>query len=239
MIRVGYYIVFNKKSNEELDIKVTKRPFIPVPSRRFKDIEIKGHDGKYYVDEETYDDIVISVEFNFIENDLDNIRSRVRNIKNWIENIKDNKLILSDDPVGFYKVSKVELSEVSYENLYEMQNFTVNFTCKPYQYLTTGQKEIILPNILFNHWNESKPTYRIVGIGTCVFNINNIVVNCNVNGELIIDTEFDKILNSDRTLAIGKTNIKRMQDLYLQEKRNTFNWTSGFTIYITPKWRTL
>lgn len=236
---MGYYIIFNKISNEELDIEVTKRPFIPIPHRRFKEIDIKGHDGKYYVDEETYDDIVIPVEFNFIENDLDNIRSRVRNIKSWIENIKDDKLVLSDDPVGFYKVCKAELSNITYENLYEIQNFTVNFTCKPHQYLASGQKEIKLQNVLFNNWDKCKPIYRIVGSGACVFNINNTIVNCNINGEIIIDTEFDKILNSDRTLAIGKTDIKKMQDLHLQKKINTFTWSNGFTIYITPKWRTI
>ncbi|MFT8349465.1 distal tail protein Dit [Clostridium saccharoperbutylacetonicum] len=236
---MAYNIIFNNKSNEELDIQVTKRPFIPVPTRRFKEIEIKGHDGKYYLDEETYDDIIIPTDFSFIENDLDNIRSRVRNIKYWIENVKNNRLILSDDPDVFYKVCKAELGNVTYENLYEIQNFTVNFTCKSYQYLITGQKEIQLQNVLFNHWDKCTPTYRIVGNGICAFSINNTIVNCTVNGELLIDTEFDKILNSDRTLAIGKTDIKRMQDLYLQEKRNTFNWTSGFTIYITPKWRTI
>lgn len=236
---MGYSIVFNNKSNEELDIEIVKRPVIPIPNRRYKEIPIEGHDGNYYIDEETYEDMIISIEFNFVENDLDNIRSRARNIKNWIEDMRDDKLILSDDPSVFYKVCKAELSEITYQDLYEIQNFTINFTVRAYQYLLNGKKEIQLPTILFNHYDKSKPTYRIVGNGACVLNINNTTVNCTINGQLQINTEFDKILNSDNTLAVGKTNIKKMQDLYLQKGKNIFNWTSGFTIYIVPNWRTL
>ncbi len=236
---MGYYIIYNNKSNEELDIEVVKRPIIPVPIRRFKEIPIEGHDGNYYIDEETYDDITFPIEFNFVENDLDNIRSKVRNIKNWIEDMKDNKLILSDDPSVFYKVCKAELSEITYQNLYEIQNFNINFTVRAYQYLLHGQKEITLQNVLFNHWDISKSVFRIVGNGNCVLNINDIVVNCNVTGQLTINTEFDKILNSSNTLAIGVTDIKKMQDLYLQKGKNIFSWTSGFTVYVTPNWRTI
>lgn len=234
-----YSIIYNNKSNEELDIEVVKRPTVPVPTRNFKEIYIEGHDGNYYIDEETYNDMIISIEFNFVENDLDNIRTRVRNIKNWIEDMQDNKLILSDDPSVFYKVCKAELSEISYQDLYEIQNFAINFTVRGYQYLLNGKREIQLPSLLFNHWDKCKPIYRIVGNGACVLNINNTIVNCTVNGQLTINTEFDKILNSDNTLAVGKTNIKKMQDLYLQKGKNIFNWTSGFTIYIVPNWRTL
>lgn len=236
---MGYDVIYNNKSNDELDIEVIKRPIIPVPNRKFREIPIDGHDGNYYIDEETYSDITFPIEFNFVENDLDNIRPRVRNIKKWIEDIQDDKLILSDDPSVFYKVCKAELSEITYQDLYEIQNFNINFTVRAYQYLLHGQKEMTLQSVLFNHWNKSKPIYRIVGNGNCTLNINGTIVNCTVNGQLTINTEFDKILNSDNTIAIGKTNIKKMQDLYLQKDKNTFSWTNGFTIYITPNWRTI
>lgn len=234
-----YSIIYNNKSNEELDIEVVKRPVIPFPTRKYKELSVERRDGNYYIDEETYDDMIISIEFNFIESDLDNIRPRVRNIKNWIEDIQDDKLILSDDPNMFYKVCKVELGEFTYQDLYEIQSFTINFTVRAYQYLVIGKKEIQLSSVLFNYYDKSKPIYRIVGNGSCVLNINNIMVNCTVNGRLTINTEFDKILNSNNTLALGVTNIKKMQDLFLQKGKNIFSWTNGFKIYIIPNWRTL
>lgn len=236
---MNYNIIYNNKSNEELDIEIVKRPTIPFPARKFKEKTIEGHDGNYYIDTGTYEDMPISIEFNFVEDDLDNIRAKVRSIKNWIENIEDDKLILSDDPGVFFRVCKSELSEVTYQDLYEIQNFTINFTVRAYQYLLNGIKEIQLQNILFNHYDISKPTYRIVGNGTCILNINSNIINCNVNGQLTINTEFDKILEANSSYAIGKTDIKKIQDLYLKKGKNIFSWSSGFTIYIIPHWRTL
>ena len=234
-----YSIIYNNKSNEELDIEIVKRPAIPFPTRKFKEKEIEGHGGNYYIDTDTYEDMTISIEFNFVEDDLDNIRTKIIRVKNWIEHIEDDKLMLSDDPNVFYKVCKSELSEVTYQDLYEIQNFTINFTVRAYQYLLNGRKEIKLQNILFNHYDISKPIFRIVGNGACVFNVNGNVVNCNVNGQLTINTEFDKILESNGSYAIGKTDKKKIQDLYLKKGKNIFSWSSGFTIYITPNIRTL
>ncbi|NFG42080.1 phage tail protein [Clostridium botulinum] len=236
---MSYNIYFNNKSNEDLGIEVIKRPFIPIPKRKIKIIDIEGHDGNYYVDEEAYEDIVITIEFNFVENDLYNIRIRVRQIKKWLDNINNDKLILSDDPEYFFKVCKIESDDFNYENLYKIQQFNVNFICKPHQCLLKGQKEIKVNGVLFNHWDICKPTYRIVGNGNCVLNVNGTIVNCNVSNELIINTEFDKILNADNTLAVEKTDIKAMQDLYLIEGKNNITITNGFKLCIKPNYRTI
>ncbi|NFE93717.1 distal tail protein Dit [Clostridium botulinum] len=236
---MSYSIIFNKICNLDLDIDIIKRPIIPFPTKRISPKEVPGKDGCYYVDEGTYEDMIIPIEFNFIENDLDNIKPKVRNIKKWIDNIDDEKLILSDDPDMFYKVCKVELSNIEYEDLYEIQKFTVSFTVNPYQYTLKGQKQIELKNILFNHYDTSKPIYIVVGNGNCTFKINDAVINCKVNNKLIINTEFDKILESDGSFAIGKTNIKYMQNLYITHGKNTFSWSSGFKVYIITNLRTI
>lgn len=235
---MGYSIVYNNKSNLEVGVEVVKRPTIPIPERRYTEIEIEGHDGKYYVDEETYDDITIAIEFNFVEENLNNIKRRVRKIKQWIENVQDNKLVLSDDKGYYYKVCKAVMSEVDYQDVYEIQNITITFTVEPYQYIADNQ-ELTLSTIMYNNWDICQPTYRIVGDGNCTFNVNGNIVNCTISSQLTIDTRYDKILEADGTLAIGKTDITKMQDLYLQEEENNFSWSNGFTIYITPNWRTL
>lgn len=236
---MSYFIEFNNKQNTALGIEVVKRPAIPFPTRKIAPIDVPGRNGSYYNDDEVYEDMVIPISFNFIENDLSNIRARVREIKSWIEDINDEKLRLSDEPNIFYKVCMVELSEVSYEDLYEIQSFTINFIVNPYQYILKGRKEILLRNILFNLWNRCEPVYRIVGNGQCKLNINGTVVTCTVKDELIIDTVFDKILEKDKTFAVGKTDIKYMESLYLLKGKNTFSWSNGFKVYITPNYRTI
>ncbi|NFN17828.1 phage tail protein [Clostridium botulinum] len=236
---MSYSIAFNKRCNLDLDLEIIKRPIIPFPTKRITPKDVPGHDGSYYIDEETYEDMIIPIEFNFVENDLDIIKSKVRNIKKWIDNIEDEKLILSDDPEMFYKVCKVELSEIAYEDLYEIQKFTVNFIVRPYQYTLKGQKQLELKNILFNHYSISKPTYIIIGNGQCTFKVNDTIINCTVTNRLTINTEFDKILESNGSFAIGKTNIKSMQNLYIKHGKNTFSWSSGFKAYIITNLRTI
>ena len=68
-------------------------------------------------------------------------------------------------------------------------------------------------------------------------NINGTIINCNVSNKLIIDTEHDKILEANGTYAIGKTNIKYMQDLYLRHDRNSFSVSNGFELYMIPNLR--
>lgn len=239
---MSFTIFFNNKSNDDvdLDLYITQRPVIPVPTRKYETFEIKGHDGLYYEDLETYDDIVIPIEFNFNEENLDNTKPRVRSIKKWLENVQDRKLILSDDPGYFYYVQNAEINNVeSYDEFYELQKFTVNFTVKAYQYLLEGVNEIELKNVLFNNWCISKPIYRIVGNGTCNLNINGTITTLNITNQLTIDTEYNKILEADRKPAIGKSNIKNMSKLFLAEGKNNFSWTNGFRIYITPNYRAL
>ncbi|NFN20126.1 phage tail protein [Clostridium botulinum] len=236
---MSYSIIFNKICNLDLDIDIIKRPIIPFPTKRITPKDVPGHDGSYYIDEETYEDMIIPIEFNFVENDLDIIKSKVRNIKKWIDNIEDEKLILSDDPEMFYKVCKVELSEIAYEDLYEIQKFTVNFIVRPHQYTLKGQRQTELKNILFNHYDMSKPIFIITGNGKCIFKVNDTTINCTVTNKLVINTEFDKILESDGSFAIGKTDIKSMQDLYIKAGKNTFSWSSGFKVYIITNLRTI
>jgi predicted phage tail component-like protein len=229
-------MLFNLKYNTDLNFAIIKRPSIPSTIKTYTEISIKGRDGKLYK-EENYNDIEFTVECNFISENADTWQEHYRKIKRWINNMKDNKLNFSDDKGYYYKVCKASIDSLS--RIYKrLGKFNIKFTIEPYQYLMDNQ-ELILSTTMYNNWDVCQPIYRIVGNGSCVFNINGNTVNCTIAGQLIIDTAYDKILEIDGTLAICKTNIKRMQDLYLSEEENNFSWSDGFTIYITPNWRTL
>lgn len=234
---MSYTIIFNNKNSEDLGVYVIKRPFIPIPKRKYETIEIEGSDGDYYSDDE-YEDIDITIEFNF-ESTQENIRPKIREITKWIEKDIDNKLVFSDDTTVFFKVSRVEFDNFNYEEIYEIQKFNVTFTCKPYQYILSGQKEFKVNGLIFNYWNTCRPIYRIVGNGNCVLSINGINFNCNVDNGLIIDTEHNKIFDGNKNLVTGKTNIKYIQDLYLKNGKNNITISAGFSLYIKTNYRTI
>ena len=231
-----FKMYFNNKYNTDLNFKIIKRPSIPSATRSYKEIPIKGHDGKLYK-EENYNDIEFSVACNFLSKNANTWNEDYRRIKRWINNIKNNKLSFSDDKGYYYKVCKASID--SLERIYKrLGKFSIKFTVEPYQYVEDSE-ELLLSALMNNNWDICQPIYRIVGNGTCVLNVNGNIINCTVVGQLTIDTAHDKMLNSDGTLAVGKTNIKKMQNLYLKEGENIFSWSSGFTIYITPNWRTI
>lgn len=232
-----YKMYFNLKYNTDLNFCIAKRPSIASSEKSYTEIEIKGHDGKLYK-EGNLQDIEFTLECNFISKSADVWQEQYRKIKRWLNNIKDNKLNFNDDKGYYYKVCKSSIDSLS--RVYKVAGkFDIKFTVEPYQYVSIGMEEQPLGTIVYNNWDICQPIYRIVGNGQCIFNINGTIINCTVNGQLTIDTRYDKILEADRTLAIGKTDIKKMQNLYLKEEENTFAWTDGFTIYITPNWRTI
>lgn len=229
-------INFNNINSADLDLLLTKKPTIPFSNFEYEQIDIDGRDGSYYVDK-GLQDVVISIEFNFSD-DHEEIRYKIRQIRKWITDINDYKLSFSYDQEVYYKVKSVNLNECTFDNIYEIQTFSIDFTVSPFQYQVEGIHEVILNNTLYNFWDDSAPVYKIRGNGTCVLNINGTVINCSIENELMIDTEHDKII-SNGILAVGKTNIKDMKKLFVLAGENKITWTNGFTIYITPNYRTV
>lgn len=231
-----YKMYFNLKYNIDLNFSIIKRPSIPSSEISYTEVQIKGRDGKLYK-EDNLQDIELTIECNFISKNADAWQEQYRKIKRWVNNIKDNKLSFSDDKGYYYKVCKANIDSLS--RIYKrLGKFNIKFTVEPYQYIVNNQ-ETLLVGTMYNNWDVCQPIYRIVGNGTCALNVNGNIVNCIVTGQLTIDTQFDKIIEADGSYAIEKTDIKRMQELYLQEEENNFSWSNGFTVYIIPNWRTI
>ena len=231
-----YKMYFNKKSNEDLNFSIIKRPSIGMAERNYTGIDIKGHDGKLYKSE-NLNDLEITIECNFINVNITEWHEQYRIIRSWLNNVKDNKLQLEDNAEWYYVVKKIQLD--SFDRIYKVYGkFNLKFTVAPYMYYKNNN-EIKLPNMINNAYDIAQPVYRIVGNGNCTLNINGNPIDCNVNGQMTIDIAHDKILEADNTYSIGKTNIGDMSLLYLQNGINTFSYTSGFTVYITRNFRSI
>lgn len=226
-----FFIVYNDKTNFDVNLLVKTRPSKPSPVMKYEEVEVPGRDGLLYR-EKGYGDIDISVSFNFLsKNTWD---KDFRNMKKWLLGKGDKKLKFSDDLEAFYKVNKVTI-DTPERFMRKLGRFIVTFTCEPYVYLEESQKE--LSTLLYNDYLLAKPIYRVVGEGYLTLNINNKVIKANVGQELIIDT--DKGLCYRNGIVNNVALEGRYEDMYLVEGENTFNWTSGFKIYISPNWRCL
>ena len=225
-----YFILYNDEINLDVNLLITDRPPKPSPVMEYEEVKVPG--GKTLYREKGYGDIDITVPFNFMSNyswDYD-----FRKIKKWLLSKGNNKLQFSDDLEVYYKVNKVTINTPE-RVMKKLGRFDVTFTCEPYIYI--DDEEIELNTLLYNDYLVSKPIYRVVGERYLTLNINNKVIKANVGQELIIDT--DKGLCFKEGVINNVALEGKYEDMYLLEGENTFSWTKGFEIYITPNLRCL
>jgi predicted phage tail component-like protein len=231
-----FSVIFNNSNSKEFDLIVAKRPSIPSPIMKYNEYEVRGKNGKLY-EELGYDDIVIQVEFTFVELNQNKWNDQFRKCKKWIRDIKDSKLKFSDDLAYFFNVKKVNITTTSREVVF-VGKFTVEFTCEPFMYKSNGQNEIPINASMYNDYELTQPIYRITGEGLLTMVVNGVTIKVNVGQNLTIDTKKGLCYRSDGTINnIALTG--NYKDLYLKEGNNTFSWSNGFTIKIVPNWRCL
>lgn len=236
-----FYVYFNNKRDLDLGIKAIKRPSIPVQKKKFKTITVEGRDGDIYIDQDCYEDITISVDFNFV--DRTNFQAKCRMVKQWLNKIKNNELKFSDDLGVFYKVKKVEVEDI--ERIYKVKgNFTVAFTCNPYTWLSEGKQQIILNTTtkITNEFELSKPTWILTGEGLVTLKVNGNTVTVNVGQKVEINTELE-LCFKDSSLINLALQTGEFKDLFLKEGLNTIEYSIGTggtltDIKLIPNWKT-
>ena len=227
-----YYIIYNDNTNLDVNLNIETRPSKPSPEMEYEVVKVPG--GRTLYREMGYNDIEISIPFNFISKDATEWDKDFRSIKKWLLSKINNKLKFGDDLEVYYRVNSV-IIDTPERLIRRAGKFTVTFLCDPYVYI--DEDEFKLDNCVYNDYLVSKPIYRIVGEGYLTLNINNKVIKANVGKELIIDT--DKGLCFKEGVINNVALEGKYEDMYLLEGENTFSWTKGFEIYITPNLRCL
>lgn len=229
-----FYIIFNDKTSEDLGIKVMTRPVIPSPTPIYKEYEIPGKIGKEY-ELVGHEDLEIQVSFNFI--DKEDIYDKFRKCKVWINNIKDNKLIFSDNRGYFYRVNYAMIP-TNERILKRLCRFTVTFNCEPFAYDLAGQEEIEISKetTIYNSGDrQSKPIIKIIGEGIVNIKINGNELIANVGKEITIDSYLDMSYKEDKTNQ--NKNVKGKYPV-LEVGENTISYTGGIVhkFTIMPNW---
>ncbi|MDU1456233.1 MAG: phage tail family protein [Paeniclostridium sordellii] len=232
-----YFLIFNNLNSKfDLGLSIVKRPNIPSTSKNKMTKQIPGRDGLVYEEEGGYQDIVIPVEFNFIEKN--NLKERFRQIKLWINEIQDNKLIFSDDPEWFYNVVDVKLNG-DFETILRCKGkFRIDFTCRGYLYNLDADEFLNINNNdnLYNYYMESLPLIFIKGNGEVKVSINNRKFTVTIQDYIYIDSELELVyrdLDNPFNLGTGKyPNLNKGANL-IQFEGNIQEFK------MKPRWRCL
>ena len=232
-----FFIFNNKNSFEDFEIKIIDDVIIPNPQEKADTIAIPGGED-LVVRDGGYSDITIPVQIDILNKDI--IKRKYRDIKNWLSNFEDNKLIFSNDSEVFYRVKKINLDSFKTEFI-ECGSATINFVCSPYTYFLDGALEIPFASILFNDYGkEAKPIFHIKAEGLVTITINNNSVELNVGQEITVDVERELIYKD----GVINNSIKKgsWNSLILKQGKNDLSYSCNGTlnnITIIPNWRCL
>lgn len=223
----------NKNSFDNMGLKITNRPNIPIAEKNLSEYVIEGRNGTLTEDLETYKNIEIPINFNFIERS--DFFEKILNIKKWLLDIKDNRLLFSDSRY-YYKVKYVKCNDIA-RSLKVIGRLTVIFVCEPFLYSCSKNTFTSQPAILKNSGLVSQPLIKAFGNGNILLNINDITLTIkDVSNYVIIDSDLQNCYDE-----FGLKNNKMFGDFpVLQEGENTIAWSSNVTkIEIEPNWRWL
>ena len=234
----GYRVMYNNISDKSIGCHATTRPSIPAPMRDVQAIKIPGRDASFYETDGIYSDIVIPVNFSFLDKDPSKWGERYRRIKNWILGEPYCELRFSDDDTVHYRVLSTRITTT--ERLSKRIGIvTAEFICEGYTYLNSGDTYISLADTINNAYDLCHPIYRVTGTGECTLTVNGNDFVLTVNGVVVVDTENFISYDATSGILVNTTVAGDYQDLWLQPGNNSLTITSGFTCDIMPQWRCL
>ncbi len=225
---------FKGEKASDYGIKVAYRPNIPAPEKNFEIITIPGRDGSLIVSDNTYSDIQIEPEMNFIISP-ESWGVKFRQIKQWLQG--SGKLKFSDDASVFYKCKNVNIGVVE-RRIKESGEFTPVFLCDPFTYIESGTLEYNAQDLKLNPYDISKPVYKITGEGVCTLTVNGNEMTANVGQNLTIDTDLMIAYREDGILQ-NTAVTGEYENMYLKAGENEINISNGFELKIIPNWRCL
>lgn len=138
-------IIFNKLDcYKDLSCILLGDYEIPVSVEDIENINVDNRrKGTLTIKTGNYKDLELNLTFRLI--DYKNAEEKIKNIINWISNIRDNKLYFSNRKDKCYLVKNAIIS--NFKNSYKLfSEFSINFICEPFMAFPTELVEEVTNN---------------------------------------------------------------------------------------------
>ncbi len=234
--------IFNgKDSYKDFGILIEKRPNVPSPKRRVSYISIPGRNSSLRYDEETYEDITLSVECAVIGN----IQSKIDDIKAWLIGSGESDLIFSFQSDKKYIAQVV--NSIDFEVILKITSrFVIIFNCRPFKYSVMNEVINITSgtgtSVLNRGTVKSRPLVKVYCSGNGAFVINNKEVKL-IGIEkpyVVIDSELEEAYFVESGILSNANNYMSGEFPVLDVGNNIVTFNGGVSkLEITPNWRWL
>ena len=198
------YVIFNKKhSHEDLEL-LLETPILSSSNEDVEEVEVEGRHGTLTIKKGTYKNKEIPLSFSLLRGgneDIVDFYERVQIVKDWLEDIEDNDLIVYLKPNRKYTVKRIKKNDIPIEN-HRFAKFETNFICEPFMY-ELDERTIEIENnstIYYKGTVEGECNIKIYGNGNIQLTINDETVQINnVNQYVELDSKLSLCLNKDKT----------------------------------------
>lgn len=225
-----------KNSFTDYGILITKRPSIPSPKRRIANVVVPGRNSSLRFDENTYEDITITVECSLKEGSLPN---KIDDVKGWLIGTGESSLIFDFQTDRKYVAQVVNAIDFTQAYRY-FSKFVIVFNCQPFKYAVNNSSiNLIAAGKVINSGTiYSEPIIKIVGNGDITLNIQSQIVKFKgIADHIILDSPQQNAYNQS---GENLNNKVTGEFPVLSVGENNISWSGNVSkLEITPNWRWL
>lgn len=225
-----------KDSFRDYGIYISKRPDMPSPKRRITNVIIPGRSSSLKFDEDTYDDITISVECSIKDRVL---LDRIDDIKGWLIGTGESDLIFNFQKEKKYVAQVVNAIDFS-QVLRYFSKFIIIFNCQPFKYEVNSSAINLTTAGIINNIGSvySEPIIKVMGIGDVTLTINTQTIKLkDISDHVILDSVQQNCYNEQ----LENLNNKMLGEFpILLSGKNEISWSGTISkLEVTPNWRWL
>lgn len=229
------YIIWKGVNSRTVGITVTDLPEIILPEERVTFTDVPGLSGSLAQTEgvDVYNDITLAVKCYC----PDPTPAAVAAIAAYFRGA--GRLELPNRPEGYYEarvVNQIAFAKILRGN--SPRTFTVNFRCKPFLHLYSGETEQTVNSGDFLHnptGVQAKPLITITGSGDITLLVGTQIIQLNgIEGGIILDSELQEAYWEN----VLKNSCMTGEFPVLFEGNTAVSWTAGTVteVRIIPRW---
>ena len=232
------YIIWKGINSRTVGITVTELPEIILPEERVTFTDVPGLSGSLVQTEgvDVYKDITLTVKCYC----PDPTPAAVAAIAAYFRG--SGRLELPNRPDGYYEarvVNQISFAKVLRGNA--PRTFSVNFRCKPFLHLYSGETEQVITSgdFLLNPTGiQAKPLISIIGSGDITLLMGTRIIELGgIENGIILDSELQEAYWND----VLKNGCMTGEFPVLGEGNTAISWTGGTVtqVSVIPRWVSL
>lgn len=225
-----------KDSYLDYGIYVERRPTLPSPKRRVSYLTVPGRNGSLKYDEDTYENIILSVECGLIGD----VYSRMDEIKSWLLGSGESTLVFGFQNDKYY-IGQV-VNSIDFEvSLRRIGRFIILFNCQPFRYAVNNEPLTITSsgtNLINVGTVISQPIIEVYGSGDISITVNEKPLSLvRISDKIILNSVLQDAYNDK--LENQNSNVQG-EFIVFQVGQNDISWSGNVEkLVITPNWRWL